>query len=83
MALTTSPEFDRERFISEVYRAELDAGEESDEYIAWREVELIPSNFFLHYKFVLFSSPRLRMKNYGVYISRSKKKCSTTTSHYS
>ena len=47
MALTTFPEFDRERFISEVYRAELDAGEESDEYIAWREVELIPSIPFI------------------------------------
>ena len=47
MALTTSPEFDRERFISEVYRAQLDLSQESDEYIAWREVELIPSIPFI------------------------------------
>ena len=47
MALTTFPEFDRERFISEVYRAQLDLSQESDEYIAWREVELIPSIPFI------------------------------------
>ena len=64
MALTKFPEFDRERFISEVYRAELDSSQESEEYIAWREVELIPSipfvqdNFFFHYKFALFSLPK-------------------------
>ena len=47
MALTTFPEFDRERFISEVYRAQLDLSQESDEYIAWREVESIPSIPFI------------------------------------
>ena len=40
MALTTFPKFDRESFISEVYRAPLDTSQESEEYIAWREVEL-------------------------------------------